>query len=177
MSVECSQLLDGFDPGDKRFGEFLVSEIAEKVYLEEITDDNPSPTSGRTSLEEILRYHFHVEDELTLENLLDCVHSRASKFKDTEFTDIELITETSLNMEEKLHPDEEQLRSHLINEIADQVCKGRISDDNPSSINGYTTLDQILRYHFELGEDSEEELISLRRRVQRRLKDKNSGIV
>jgi len=172
MTVECSRLLDGFDVTDERFAEFIVSEIAEKVYQDEITDDNISPTSNRTSLEEILRYHFLVNDENTLERLRLCVLNRAKKIAEEGFRENKFLQVPPLAVEGELHPDEEKLRIDLINEIAEQVYRGEISDDNPSSINGYTTLDQILRYHFELGENREDQLLVLKNRVQDSIKNR-----
>ncbi len=62
---------------------------------------------------------------------------------------------------------------HLLNYIAENVFLGRITDDNPSDINGLTSLEQLLYYELEF--DDYKDFCDTKNSVLSRVMDLRGG--
>lgn len=158
MSLELDLLLEGNTESENRFLECLVEEIASKVSNDEITDDNPSPRKGETSLYQILKFMFLVDDENILDELKDAVYRKMEKQNTCIESEIDSFLMSAPKLTGPYTPDEEILRERLLAEIAKQVYLGEISDNNPSPNNGHTTLSQLIIYRLGLEIDDDDEL-------------------
>lgn len=143
-----------FEPENKNESEFeddeiienILDYIAENVVWGNITDDNLSLSNLQTSLEQILYYEFVTQ---SAEEICDFKKRIENKVK--EYVD---KAKFEKNMVEKEIRREIPLEK-LLNYIAENVFLGRITDDNPSNINGLTSLDQLLYYELEFDDDKD----------------------
>lgn len=70
-----------FDPDSKEIRAVFVNQVAKAIFLGKITDDNPSPSSGKTSLDQILEWEFDVEGDEEMEQLRTEILVRVSELK------------------------------------------------------------------------------------------------
>jgi len=68
--------------------------------------------------------------------------------------------------------EDEQLYRDIINQIAQGMFLGRITDDNPSPFNDLTSLEQIILYEFDIDEEDIEEV---KKDIKGRLLDLRGG--
>jgi hypothetical protein len=161
--------LEGYSEGEKRFRECLVAQIAEKVSTGDITDDNPSPTNGYTSLEQLLRFSFLITDDETLYKLKESVNEEVNKCSTPKDDEIKRLIEKYSKLPKKLLLERDKSRIDLITSIAKKICEGEITDDNPSPTNGYTALDQIVQFYFSVEESDYNRLEKIRDRVFKKI--------
>lgn len=141
----------------------LISNIARRYYLNEITDDNESPSNQLTGLDQVIVFGFNldpdnVEDMENLRNIkleilnkIDCEYKGGSNFPLEEINELDV----------KYSVEDEQYNSLLLNhfiyrhagekaykiwtkELAMGVVRGILTDDNPSELNNATGLEQAI---------------------------------
>ncbi|KKP63904.1 MAG: hypothetical protein UR61_C0060G0003 [candidate division WS6 bacterium GW2011_GWE1_34_7] len=59
----------------------LVDEVAKAIFLGQITDDNPSPSNGKTSLDQLLEWEFDIEGEDGMRQLKTDVFARVLELR------------------------------------------------------------------------------------------------
>jgi len=157
--------LEGSTQGEERFRECLVAQIAQRVSTGDITDDNPSPTKGYTSLDQILRFTFLINGQETLDDLRESVFDEAKKSVNCKDEEANRLIDKYSKLPKKLRKQKDASRDGLIISLAKSICEGQITDDNPSPERGYTSLDQIIQFYFDIREKEYKRLEKIRNRV------------
>lgn len=149
---------------DDEIIENILDYIAENVVWGNITDDNPSLLNLQTSLEQILYYEFITQ---SAEEICDFKKRIEDKVK--EYADKSKFEKNMIEKEIR----REITTEHLLNYIAENVFLGRITDDNPSDINGLTSLEQLLYYELEF--DDYKDFCDTKNSVLSRVMDLRGG--
>ena len=153
--MDCSDTGEsGFDK--EQIIEAKIQNIAKYYFNEDITNDSPSPSNLLTGLDQIVMLELEdyiMDGSYPLRVLTNMVEIRACEFSLDGFqedcyegVDDKPYNPLTLNdFKMKLLTPEYK---EILDKIALNMFLGNITDDNPSYINGHTSLEQIIVFKF-----------------------------
>jgi hypothetical protein len=68
---------------------------------------------------------------------------------------------------------EEEVEDIILSELAKEVSRGNITDDNPSYSNGLTSLEKFIKHYFEIG--GSEDIQAYKDRISAKIIDLEGG--
>ena len=135
--------------------DIVVERLASFVYDGWITDDNPSPTNNKTSLEQIILFELdgYLDEKTDIEYIKACVtkeigETNYEKFPDEDFG---LEEDTSIDDDLSFTPDSFINQPEIVKDIkkiAEFIFLNIITKDNPSPENECNSLEQVISFHF-----------------------------
>lgn len=156
--------------GNEYENEFVtenIRKIAIGVFSDDIIDDNPSPQTGQTGLDQVTMYVFGVTSKEALNEtklrILGVVYGLKGGCSVCLNGLNEYFEPKRIEVKEKMYEERE------LSLIAKNIKSGLITNDNPSISKGYTALDQVLTYMFNI--KSKERLREYKLRIKSKLLD------